>query len=67
MMASASRCSGHLRRDPQYRTNGLFLSPKPFVVHTVNHEQYGTFFETIGARDCIGQIGRAAEACGALR
>ncbi len=28
--------------------NGLFQDLTPFVVHTVNHEQYGTFFETIG-------------------
>ena len=28
--------------------DGLFLGLSPFVVHTVNHEQYGTLFQTNG-------------------
>jgi hypothetical protein len=28
--------------------DGLFLGLSPFVVHTVNHQQYGTLFETFG-------------------
>ncbi len=28
--------------------NGLFLDLSPFQVHTVNHQQYGTLFESIG-------------------
>ncbi len=28
--------------------NGLFLDLSPFQVHTVNHQQYGTLFESAG-------------------
>ena len=47
MMASACRYSGHLCRAPRYRTNDCRYDP--FVVHTVNHEQYGTLFESFGS------------------
>jgi hypothetical protein len=29
-------------------SSGLFLTLEPFVVHTVNHQQYGTLFESEG-------------------
>jgi len=48
-------------------TGGLFLELSPFVVHTVNHQQYGTFFlangpETVSAR--MVALPTPAGACG---
>ena len=36
--------------------NGLFLDLFPFVVHTVNHEQYGTLFDRIGSETVSARL-----------
>ena len=37
-------------------SSGLFVSLDPFVVHTVNHQQYGTFFETNGSEKVSARL-----------
>ncbi|MGC1189728.1 MAG: choice-of-anchor Q domain-containing protein [Candidatus Binatus sp.] len=47
---------------------GLFLGLSPFVVHTVNHESYGTFFQTVGYETVSARmvaLPAPANACGA--
>ena len=36
--------------------NGLFLGLSPFVVHTVNHESYGTFFDVNGPEQISARL-----------
>jgi hypothetical protein len=41
---------------PNTQTNGLFVALSPFVVHTVNHEQYGTFFASFGSEKVSARL-----------
>lgn len=47
--------------------NGLFLDLSPFVVHTVNHQQYGTLFQSFGSEKVSARmvaLPTPAGACG---
>ena len=48
--------------------SGLFMSLSPFVVHTVNHESYGTLFQTNGSETVSARmvaLPTPANTCGA--
>ena len=41
---------------PNTEANGLFVDLFPFVVHTVNHEQYGTYFASFGSETVSARL-----------
>src|SRR5260370_64630 len=64
--ASVSRCLRAVRNPPRQRASAVPGSLRGAYGESLA-VRYGTLFQTLGVRDCLGQDGRAADAGGCVR